>query len=222
MNDVRITRKSVAVADKTSLSVRKKPVQSRSVMTLASLQDAFVRVLVDRGYEKMTIREVASVAGVGIGTFYDYVPNLKALAASSINKRCLECAEILRKTVIEQQGQPAGQIVHTLLKTLIEQGFATPKEWTALLLLERQVSSAVALRKIHDAYVDIWADAFRSSSTPIPAAKIMPVARMAHAISYGWYSHDLLFYHDDPLHSRSLDEIGYAIVGFVHSSSLQS
>jgi AcrR family transcriptional regulator len=222
MNDVRITRKSVAVADKTSLSVRKKPVQSRSVMTLASLQDAFVRVLVDRGYEKMTIREVASVAGVGIGTFYDYVPNLKALAASSINKRCLECAEILRKTVIEQQGPPAGQIVHTLLKTLIEQGFATPKEWTALLLLERQVSSAVALRKIHDAYVDIWADAFRSSSTPIPAAKIMPVARMAHAISYGWYSHDLLFYHDDPLHSRSLDEIGYAIVGFVHSSSLQS
>ena len=222
MNDVRITRKSVAVADKTSLSVRKKPVQSRSVMTLASLQDAFVRVLVDRGYEKMTIREVASVAGVGIGTFYDYVPNLKALAASSINKRCLECAEILRKAVLDQQGQPAGQIVHTLLKTLIEQGFATPKEWTALLLLERQVSSAVALRKIHDAYVDIWADAFRSSSTPIPAAKIMPVARMAHAISYGWYSHDLLFYHDDPLHSRSLDEIGYAIVGFVHSSSLQS
>ena len=222
MNDVRITRKSVAVADKTSLSVRKKPVQSRSVMTLASLQDAFVRVLVDRGYEKMTIREVASVAGVGIGTFYDYVPNLKALAASSINKRCLECAEILRKTVIEQQGQPAGQIVHTLLKTLIEQGFATPKEWTALLLLERQVSSAVALRKIHETYVDIWAEAFRSSSTPIPAAKIMPVARMAHAISYGWYSHDLLFYHDDPLHSRSLDEIGYAIVGFVHSSSLQS
>jgi len=161
MNDVRITRKSVAVADKTSLSVRKKPVQSRSVMTLASLQDAFVRVLVDRGYEKMTIREVASVAGVGIGTFYDYVPNLKALAASSINKRCLECAEILRKAVLDQQGQPAGQVVHTLLKTLIELGFATPKEWTALLLLERQVSSAVALRKIHDAYVDIWADAFR-------------------------------------------------------------
>jgi AcrR family transcriptional regulator len=222
MNDVRITRKSVAVADKTSLSVRKKPVQSRSVMTLASLQDAFVRVLVDRGYEKMTIREVASVAGVGIGTFYDYVPNLKALAASSINKRCLECAEILRKAVLDQQGQPAGQVVHTLLKTLIELGFATPKEWTALLLLERQVSSAVALRKIHETYVDIWADAFRSSSTPIPAAKIMPVARMAHAISYGWYSHDLLFYHDAPLHSRSLDEIGYAIVGFVHSSSLQS
>ncbi len=222
MNDVRITRKSASAADKTTVSVRKKPVQSRSLMTLASLQEAFVRVLVDRGYEKMTIREVASVAGVGIGTFYDYVPNLKALAASSINKRCLECAEILKKAVHEQQGQPVRQIVNTLLKTLIELGFATPKEWTALLLLERQVSSAVALRKIHDAYVDIWADAFRSCSTPIPPAKIMAVARMAHAISYGWYSHDLLFYHDDPLHSRSLDEIGYAIVGFVHSSSMQS
>lgn len=222
MNDVRITRKSAPTTRKSDVSARKKPVQSRSLMTLASLQDAFVRVLVDRGYEKMTIREVASVAGVGIGTFYDYVPNLKALAASSIHKRCLECADILKKAVHEQQGQPIRQIVHTLLKTLIEQGFATPKEWTALLLLERQVSSAVALRKIHETYVEIWADALRTSSTPIAQTKIMPVARMAHAISYGWYSHDLLFYHDDPLHSRSLDEIGYAIVGFVHSSSLQS
>ncbi|MFM7699115.1 MAG: TetR/AcrR family transcriptional regulator, partial [Limnohabitans sp.] len=51
------------------VSLRKKPSQSRSQLTLHALQDAFVRVLIDRGYEKMTIREVVSVAGVGIGTF---------------------------------------------------------------------------------------------------------------------------------------------------------
>jgi hypothetical protein len=41
---------------------------------------------------------------------------------------------------------------------------------------------------------------------------------MAHALSYGWYSHDLLFYIDDPLPSRSMDEIAHAIVGLVPCS----
>jgi hypothetical protein len=61
-----------------------------------------------------------------------------------------------------------------------------------LLLLERQVFSPDALRKIHKAFVEIWAEAFRSSSTLIHEAKIIPVARMTHAI-----------------------------IGFVHSSSLK-
>ena len=221
MNNVRISRKQPEVTGKTSVSPRKKPVQSRSQMTLAALQEAFVQVLVERGYEKMTIREVASVAGVGVGTMYDYVPNLRALAASTIHKRCVECADILKTKIKETSGQPVRIVVNTLLTTLIELGFARPREWTALLLLERQVSSPDALRKIHEAFVDIWAEAFRTSSTPIPVAKIIPVARMAHAISYGWYSHDLLFYNDAPLHSRSMEEIGYAIIGFVHSSPLQ-
>jgi AcrR family transcriptional regulator len=221
MNNVRILKRQTEVTERSSVSPRKKPIQSRSQMTLAALQEAFVQVLVERGYDKMTIREVAAVAGVGVGTMYDYVPNLRALAAYTIHKRCVECADILKSKAKETSGQPVRIVVNTLLTTLIDLGFARPREWTALLLLERQVSSPDALRKIHEAFVDIWAEAFRASSTVIPTAKIIPVARMAHAISYGWYSHDLLFYNDAPLHSRSLEEIGYAIIGFVHSSSLQ-
>ena len=221
MNNVRISRRQPEVTEKSSVSPRKKPIQCRSQMTLTALQKAFVQVLVERGYDKMTIREVAAVAGVGVGTMYDYVPNLRALAASTIHKNCVEYADILKSKAKETSGQPIGIVVNTLLTTLIELGFARPREWTALLLLERQVSSPDALRKIHEAFVDIWAEAFRASSTVIPTAKIIPVARMAHAISYGWYSHDLLFYNDAPLHSRSMEEIGYAIIGFVHSSPLQ-
>ncbi len=221
MNNVRISRRQPEITGKTSVSPRKKPIQSRSQMTLAALQEAFVQVLVERGYDKMTIREVAAVAGVGVGTMYDYVPNMRALAASTIHKRCVACADTLKSKVKQTSGQPIGIVVNTLLTTLIDLGFARPREWTALLLLERQVSSPDALRKIHEAFVDIWTEAFRSSSTPIPEEKIIPVARMAHAISYGWYSHDLLIYNDAPLQGRSLEEIGYAIIGFVHSSSLQ-
>lgn len=85
--------------DLSGISLRKRPVQQRSKITIGALQEAFVRVLIDRGYEKMTIREVTAVAGVGIGSFYDYAPNLRALAASVIQKRCLDAVVIYRQTL---------------------------------------------------------------------------------------------------------------------------
>ena len=198
---------------------RKKPVQSRAQVTLGALQEAFVRVLIERGFEKMTIREVVSVAGVGIGTFYDYVPNLRALGASTIHQRCLDSALVLRAAVTQHVGQSAQVMVAALLQALVQAGFSRPKEWTALLMLERQLSSASALRKVHEEFVDIWAQALRQSSAALPETKITSLARTAHALSYGWYSHDLLFYFDDPQHSRSIEEIATAIVDLVRANT---
>ena len=198
---------------------RKKPVQSRAQVTLGALQEAFVRVLIERGFEKMTIREVVSVAGVGIGTFYDYVPNLRALGASTIHQRCLDSALVLRAAVTQHVGQSAQVMVAALLQALVQAGFSRPKEWTALLMLERQLSSASALRKVHEEFVDIWAQALRQSSAALPETKITSLARTAHALSYGWYSHDLLFYFDDPKHSRSIEEIATAIVDLVRANT---
>lgn len=208
--------------DKTPISLRKKPVQSRAQVTLGALQESFVRVLMERGYEKMTIREVAAVAGIGVGTFYDYVPNLRALAASTIHKRCMDTAAHLQSTVAAQEGQDIRIMVKALLQALVREGFGKPQEWTALLLLERQVSSAVALRKIHETYVQVWEQAIRLSNVNIQDSKVTLVARMAHSLSYGWYSHDLLFYIDDPQHSRSITEIGSAIVGIIELSTEKS
>lgn len=200
---------------KKSALPRKKPSQSRSQITLQALQEAFVRVLIERGYEKITIREVVAVAGVGIGTFYDYMPNLRSLAGSAINRRCTEAGAVLSSTMAQHVGLSIEQTVEHLLKALVKEGFGNPKEWTALLLLERQVSSAAALKKIHDLYVQLWASAIRHSTLEIEEDKLIGVSRMAHAISYGWYSHDLLFYIDDPRHTRSIDEIAQGIIGII-------
>ena len=54
----------------------------------------------------------------------------------------------------------------------------------------------------------------------VHSAKIISMARMAHAISYGWYSHDLLFYMDDPITSRSMADISKAITHFIESASI--
>ena len=218
MMNVRVLKAKDADPALQAPRARKKPVQSRAQFTLGALQEAFVRVLIERGFEKMTIREVVSVAGVGIGTFYDYVPNLRALGAYTIHQRCLDSAIVLRAAVNLQAGKPVDLMVAALLQALVQSGFSRPKEWTALLLLERQLSSASALRKVHEEFVEIWAQGLRQSSAALPEAKITSLARTAHALSYGWYSHDLLFYFDDPQHSRSIEEIATAIVDLVRAT----
>ncbi|MEI6619224.1 MAG: TetR/AcrR family transcriptional regulator [Betaproteobacteria bacterium] len=220
MGNVRVLKSKGVQEAKSAPRQRKKPVQSRSQVTFGALQEAFVRVLIERGFEKVTIREVVSVAGVGIGTFYDYVPNLRTLGATTIHQRCLDSAIVVRAAVAQHAGQEVPVVVAALLKALVQAGFSRPKEWTALLLLERQVSSASALRKVHEEFVEIWAQALRLSCTPLPEAKITYLARTAHALSYGWYSHDLLFYFDDPKHSRSIEEISTAIVDLVRANTM--
>lgn len=222
MNSVRILNKHLDGAKNTPHPKRAKPVQSRSQVTVTSLQEAFVRILVEQGYEKTTIREVVSVAGVGIGTFYDYYPNLRALAAATINNRCKESATLLQATVIKNAGQPAAVMVKAILNTLIHISFSRPKEWHAFLLLERQISSAQALQKIHEQFIHMWAEAFRLSSTKTDEGKIPAMARMAHALSYGWYSQDLLFYLDNPIHAKSIDDLALSIAGFTRPTSLSS
>lgn len=207
--------------DLSGISLRERPVQQRSKITIGALQEAFVRVLIDRGYEKMTIREVTAVAGVGIGSFYDYAPNLRALAASVIQKRCLDTVVIYRQTLTGQEGRPFAELADLLLQAFIKEGFGRPNEWTALLLLERQVSSAAALKRVHEEVVGIWAEAIRMSSAKVPSAKVITTARMAHAISYGWYSHDSLFYMDDPITSRTIADISKAITHFVESAVMK-
>ena len=66
---------------------RRKPSQSRAWMTTGAIQDAFVLLLVERGYEKVSMREIAGVAGVGLGTLYLYFPGKDSIAAVTVRSR---------------------------------------------------------------------------------------------------------------------------------------
>jgi AcrR family transcriptional regulator len=61
---------------------RKKPAQRRSRETVAVLLTAAARVLVDDGYERASVNRIAAVAGVSVGSLYQYVPTKEALVAA--------------------------------------------------------------------------------------------------------------------------------------------
>lgn len=82
---------------------RKRPVQDRSRATVTAIFDATIRVLTEDGRELSTTR-VAEVAGVSVGTLYQYFPNRDAL----INGVLADHLEVAVRAVEQAVAQAAG------------------------------------------------------------------------------------------------------------------
>lgn len=175
-----------------SAATRRKPQQSRAKFSSEALQEAFVRVLLERGYERVTVREVAYVAGVGVGTFYEYVANKEALAALTIHMCVKQQAQAFQSCIERHRGLVRADIAAAVINDQIEVLMGEADKWHALFLLERRVSSPEAYRKQYDQYVMLWGQALASASDPLPTERLDSAARMVHAIMYGWITQSLI------------------------------
>ncbi|MEQ8800437.1 TetR/AcrR family transcriptional regulator [Haliea sp.] len=66
-------------ADNRLQATRREPKQARSRLLVASIREACRRILQDHSAESLTAQRIADVAGVTIGSFYQYYPNKEAV-----------------------------------------------------------------------------------------------------------------------------------------------
>lgn len=66
------------------LRPRKSPRQRRAKELVAAVLEAGSRILIARGYEQLSMKEVAKVAGVSPGSLYQYFPDKPALVAALV------------------------------------------------------------------------------------------------------------------------------------------
>lgn len=189
---VRIPSAAPAPGTPAAVALRRRPTQSRARASSEALQDAFVRVLLERGFEAMTVRELAGVAGVGIGTFYDYVGSKQALAALTIHLRVKRLGQGLLAAANTCRGRPLPELVDAVLDQQFEALRSDARAWAALFLLERQITDAEAYRKNYRRYVATWADALALAANPPPPQRLPGVARLLHVLTYGATSQALL------------------------------
>lgn len=201
--------------------MRRKPRQSRAKLTQEALQESFVRLLHERSAAEITIREITNLAGVGLGTFYEYFAKKEDLLALTIHLQVKQHAERL-KSYAQQQLELStvveiNRYIATIIQFQLQQIQAQQWLWAQTFLLERQVSHIETYQKSYSMMLQMWQQIF----APVihNAEQQLRLALNLHRISYGFISQSLLInphYQDwDALHT----DISLAIQPFLVSVS---
>lgn len=141
----------------------------------------------------VTVREVALLAGVAVGTFYEYVANMRALAALTIHLRVKALAQAFEACQRQHQALPWPQQVAALIDNQLRLIGADAAAWAALFRVEREVSSPEAYNRHYEQFVGLWDHALAPVlPDAAPHAPRAQVARMVHCMVYGAVAQALL------------------------------
>ena len=103
------------MAQALDLTPKKLPRQARARASVEAMLDACTRLLVDEGYEAVSTNRVAEVAGVSIGSLYEYFPHKQSLVAAALARAMrellVEVGESMR-TALALPNQPHDGIDH--------------------------------------------------------------------------------------------------------------
>lgn len=99
---------------------RKAPKQGRAVHTVDSIIQATQQILSSEGYERASTNYIAEVAGVSIGSLYQYFPSKEAIVASLVEKTVVEAAERIREELLACMGLPLEESTPRLVKVILE------------------------------------------------------------------------------------------------------
>jgi AcrR family transcriptional regulator len=99
-------------------SPRKRPVQQRSRTTVAAIVAATFRVLEQEG-EALTTTRVAEVAGVSVGTLYQYFPNREALINGALADHLEAAIGAIEAAAAEATALPLAIAVEQIVRAFL-------------------------------------------------------------------------------------------------------
>lgn len=193
---------------------RRKPSQSRAWMTSGAIQDAFVLLLVERGYEKVSMRDIAGIAGVGLGTLYLYFPGKDSIAAVTVRARLRKLAAFEAAAVPAARSTLA-ETIQALARAHVGVLLGQAAEWRALLFLERRISSPETYSEIYREFVYLFRDAFMATSDWPGVIDPERAAFNAFSIVDAIAKHALLVQDAGPSVNELVNDVECAVNGYL-------
>lgn len=92
-----------------------------------ALVEATARILVREGFDKASTNRIAEVAGVSVGSLYQYFPSKEALVAAVIERHRQQILQTVRTELAEAMDQPIRQGVRTLVAVAVKAHRVDPK-----------------------------------------------------------------------------------------------
>jgi AcrR family transcriptional regulator len=146
--------------------MRKEPRQARSRATVDAIVQAGARVLGDQGWAGFTTNKVAEVAGVSIGSLYQYFPDKLSLIEAVRSHHFEDVLRVIREAMDRQK--PVRQFAEALVDGMIDAHLEHPALHRVML---DEVPGHAGSRIAHDS--------FRAEYLSRYAAAIAPYRRIA-------------------------------------------
>lgn len=99
---------------------RKNPRQKRAQDTVETILEATARVLVKEGLKGASTNRIADVAGVSIGTLYQYFPSKEALLTELSRRHSERMRNVFEQRFAEARALPLRQAVRLIIQAELE------------------------------------------------------------------------------------------------------
>lgn len=147
----------------TDMTKTRKPQQKRSKKTVAAIVEAGFITVAREGVEGLTTRKVADVAGVSVGTLYEYFGNKDEILEAIQRQLADDVVAMIKPLIPELVRQPPRDVVLQLLFALRD-----------------------LLRRNEDRYLNTA----RALGTRLPSAHIEPVQRALGDLAMQYLTHN--------------------------------
>jgi len=130
-----------------SLTPRKKPTQRRSRVTIDTIFEAAIQVLLANGLDKITTIQIADRAGVSIGSLYQYFPNKNALLAAVVKRHVSEVVDATIAACKSAHGKAIEEMCAAMMTAFVDAKTRRPEVSRALYLPSAAVNADAIVKE---------------------------------------------------------------------------
>jgi AcrR family transcriptional regulator len=206
------------MARKPLTNPRKQASQKRSRATVDALIEATARILVREGFDKASTNRIAEMAGVSVGSLYQYFPSKEALVVAVIDRHHLQIRQAIRGALADLATLPLEQAVRMLVAAGIKGHRVDPKLHR---VLAEQIPRTGMLKRVEAnlregyaqfrSYLEAHCDELRTLD--------MGLAAFVCVTSIEALTHTAVLYHSegfsDEVFAALVDEATRLIVGYL-------
>ncbi len=108
-------------------SVRRRPKQRRARQTVEAVLDSVVRILKREGVDAVTTNRIAEVAGVSIGSVYQYFRDKRSIFVALHQRHVDQIDRIVENTLVDHAASSLDDFVRAMIEAMIEAHAVDPE-----------------------------------------------------------------------------------------------
>jgi len=114
-------------------SVRRRPKQRRARQTVEAVLDAVIRLLKHEGSQAITTNRIAEVAGVSIGSLYQYFPDKRAIFTALHQRHIDQIDRMVQTKLVEHAASSLEELVRAMVEAMVEVHAVDPELYELLM-----------------------------------------------------------------------------------------